>query len=149
MCPQRIGRQNLPQVLRHEQRSCDGKILRRCSEIPRQRRQSRNAKSVRPGRSYGAGSAGRLRSTCTYVRARTLKALSKCSTFVKVTQQINEVYRKAEGGGQTMRGYSLTAIPVRPAPSRTAAARTCLVSDHHRRRRAVETRSFQCPSQFE
>ena len=36
-----------------------------------------------------------LRSTCTYVGARTLKALSKCTTFVRVTQQINEVYGKA------------------------------------------------------
>ena len=38
---------------------------------------------------------GGLRSTCTYVGARTLKALSKCTTFVRVTQQINEVYGKA------------------------------------------------------
>ena len=35
---------------------------------------------------------GGWRSTCTYVGARTLKALSKCTTFVRVTQQINEVY---------------------------------------------------------
>jgi GMP reductase len=39
---------------------------------------------------------GGLRSTCTYVGARTLKALSKCTTFVRVTQQINEVYGRAE-----------------------------------------------------
>ena len=38
---------------------------------------------------------GGLRSTCTYVGARTLKALSKCTTFVRVTQQIDEVYGKA------------------------------------------------------
>ena len=38
---------------------------------------------------------GGLRSTCTYVGARTLKALSKCTTFVRVTQQINEVYGRA------------------------------------------------------
>ena len=36
-----------------------------------------------------------LQSTCTYVGARTLKALSKCTTFVRVTQQINEGYGKA------------------------------------------------------
>ena len=29
---------------------------------------------------------GGLRSTCTYVGARTLKALSKCTAFVRVTQ---------------------------------------------------------------
>ena len=33
---------------------------------------------------------GGLRSRCTYGGARTLKALSKCNTFVRVTQQINE-----------------------------------------------------------
>ena len=38
---------------------------------------------------------GGLHSTCTCVGARTLKALSKCTTFVRVTQQINEVYGKA------------------------------------------------------
>ncbi|TAG00476.1 MAG: GMP reductase [Betaproteobacteria bacterium] len=38
---------------------------------------------------------GGLRSTCTYVGARKLKDLSKCTTFVRVTQQINEVYGKA------------------------------------------------------
>ena len=38
---------------------------------------------------------GGLRSTCTYVGARTRKALSKCTTFVRVTQQINEVYGRA------------------------------------------------------
>ncbi len=30
-----------------------------------------------------------------YVGARTLKALSKCTTFVRVTQQINEVYGRS------------------------------------------------------
>ena len=38
---------------------------------------------------------GGVRSTCTYVGARTLKALSKCTTFVRVTQQINEVYGRS------------------------------------------------------
>ena len=38
---------------------------------------------------------GGLRSTCTYVGARKLKDLSKCTTFVRVSQQINEVYGKA------------------------------------------------------
>ena len=38
---------------------------------------------------------GGLRSTCTYVGSRTLKTLSKCTKFVRVTRQINEVYGKA------------------------------------------------------
>lgn len=35
---------------------------------------------------------GGLRSTCTYVGARKLKDLSKCTTFVRVGQQLNTVY---------------------------------------------------------
>jgi GMP reductase len=35
---------------------------------------------------------GGLRSTCTYVGAPTLKQLSKCTTFVRVTQQLNNVF---------------------------------------------------------
>jgi GMP reductase len=35
---------------------------------------------------------GGLRSTCTYVGAKSLKSLSKCTTFVRVTQQINNVF---------------------------------------------------------
>lgn len=38
---------------------------------------------------------GGLRSSCTYVGASRLKELSKCTTFVRVTQQINEVFGKA------------------------------------------------------
>lgn len=37
---------------------------------------------------------GGLRSTCTYVGASKLKYLSKCTTFIRVTQQLNEVYGK-------------------------------------------------------
>ena len=37
---------------------------------------------------------GGLRSTCTYVGASTLKQLSKCTTFVRVTQQINNIFGK-------------------------------------------------------
>ena len=37
---------------------------------------------------------GGLRSTCTYVGASTLKQLSKCTTFVRVTQQFNGVFAK-------------------------------------------------------
>lgn len=37
---------------------------------------------------------GGLRSTCTYVGAPTLKQLSKCTTFVRVTQQFNGVFVK-------------------------------------------------------
>ncbi len=33
---------------------------------------------------------GGVRSTCTYVGAHTLKELSKCTTFIRVTQQLNE-----------------------------------------------------------
>ncbi len=33
---------------------------------------------------------GGVRSTCTYVGARQLKELSKCTTFIRVTQQLNE-----------------------------------------------------------
>lgn len=39
---------------------------------------------------------GGLRSTCSYVGARRLKELSKCTTFVRVTQQLNEVYAREE-----------------------------------------------------
>ncbi len=35
---------------------------------------------------------GGLRSTCTYVGAPSLKQLSKCTTFVRVTQQFNGVF---------------------------------------------------------
>ena len=35
---------------------------------------------------------GGLRSACTYVGAHTLKQLSKCTTFIKVNRQINDVF---------------------------------------------------------
>ena len=35
---------------------------------------------------------GGIRSSCTYVGAISLKELSKCTTFVRVTQQLNEVF---------------------------------------------------------
>jgi GMP reductase len=35
---------------------------------------------------------GGLRSACTYVGAPTLKQLSKCTTFVRVNRQINDVF---------------------------------------------------------
>jgi GMP reductase len=37
---------------------------------------------------------GGLRSTCTYVGASELKHLSKCTTFVRVSKQFNDVYTK-------------------------------------------------------
>ena len=37
---------------------------------------------------------GGLRSTCTYIGADSLKNLSKCTTFVRVTQQFNGVFTK-------------------------------------------------------
>jgi GMP reductase len=39
---------------------------------------------------------GGLRSACTYVGAKRLKELSKCTTFIRVTQQLNEVYARQE-----------------------------------------------------
>ena len=38
---------------------------------------------------------GGVRSACTYVGARQLRELSKRTTFVRVTQQINEVFGKS------------------------------------------------------
>ncbi|MDR1057865.1 MAG: GMP reductase [Coxiellaceae bacterium] len=43
---------------------------------------------------------GGLRSACTYIGARKLKELSKCTTFVRVTQQLNEVYAEYDVDGQ-------------------------------------------------
>ncbi len=37
---------------------------------------------------------GGIRSTCTYVGAATLKQLSKCTTFIRVNRQINDVFVK-------------------------------------------------------
>jgi len=37
---------------------------------------------------------GGIRSTCTYVGAPTLKQLSKCTTFIRCTQQFNNVFIK-------------------------------------------------------
>ena len=37
---------------------------------------------------------GGLRSTCTYVGAPSLKQLSKCTTFIRVSQQFNNVFAK-------------------------------------------------------
>jgi GMP reductase len=37
---------------------------------------------------------GGIRSTCTYVGASSLKQLSKCTTFIRVTQQYNGVFEK-------------------------------------------------------
>ena len=37
---------------------------------------------------------GGLRSTCTYVGAPTLKQLSKCTTFIRCTQQFNSIFVK-------------------------------------------------------
>ena len=37
---------------------------------------------------------GGIRSTCTYIGARTLKDMPKCATFIRTTQQSNEVFGK-------------------------------------------------------
>ena len=41
------------------------------------------------------GILGGVRSACTYVGARKLKELSKRTTFVRVAQQINDVFGKS------------------------------------------------------
>ena len=38
---------------------------------------------------------GGVRSACTYVGARKLRELSKCTTFIRVSQQLNEVFGQA------------------------------------------------------
>ena len=35
---------------------------------------------------------GGLRSTCTYINAKNIKDMSKCTTFIRVTQQVNNIY---------------------------------------------------------
>ena len=35
---------------------------------------------------------GGIRSTCTYVNARSLKDLPKCTTFFRVNNQVNKIY---------------------------------------------------------
>lgn len=39
---------------------------------------------------------GGVRSTCTYVGAKHLKELSKCTTFIRVTQQLNDIFTAQE-----------------------------------------------------
>ena len=36
---------------------------------------------------------GGIRSTCTYVNAKKLKDLSKCTTFMRVNNQVNNIYK--------------------------------------------------------
>ena len=38
---------------------------------------------------------GGVRSACSYVRARRIKDLPKCTTFIRVTQTTNEVYQNS------------------------------------------------------
>ena len=35
---------------------------------------------------------GGLRSTCSYINAKTIKQMPKCTTFVKVSQQVNTLF---------------------------------------------------------
>jgi len=35
---------------------------------------------------------GGIRSTCTYINAKTIKQMSKCTTFVIVSQQVNNAF---------------------------------------------------------
>ena len=37
---------------------------------------------------------GGLRSTCTYINASTMKNMAKCTTFIRVSQQVNDVFTK-------------------------------------------------------
>jgi GMP reductase len=39
---------------------------------------------------------GGLRSACTYVGTEQIKEISKCTTFIRVTQQLNEIYTQNE-----------------------------------------------------
>jgi GMP reductase len=39
---------------------------------------------------------GGIRSACTYVGARRLKDLPKCTTFVRVNNQVNNIYSSAK-----------------------------------------------------
>lgn len=47
---------------------------------------------------------GGIRSTCTYVGARRLKELPKRTTFIRVTQQLNEVFGKAPANPNMSQG---------------------------------------------
>jgi GMP reductase len=35
---------------------------------------------------------GGIRSTCTYINANSIKQMPKCTTFMRVTQQLNNVF---------------------------------------------------------
>ena len=35
---------------------------------------------------------GGLRSTCTYINAATMKNMAKCTTFIRVSQQVNDLF---------------------------------------------------------
>ena len=61
-------------------RSSEGK----CVKIPYKGLVSETVKSI----------LGGLRSACTYTGARTIKQMPKCATFIRVTQQSNEVFGK-------------------------------------------------------
>ena len=37
---------------------------------------------------------GGLRSTCTYIGAKRIKDMPKCTTFVRCTQQVNQVFNQ-------------------------------------------------------
>ena len=39
---------------------------------------------------------GGIRSSCTYIGAKNIKDMPKCATFIRVTQQSNEVFGKNE-----------------------------------------------------
>ena len=36
---------------------------------------------------------GGLRSTCTYINASSMKNMAKCTTFIRVSQQVNELFK--------------------------------------------------------
>jgi GMP reductase len=41
---------------------------------------------------------GGIRSTCTYIGAKRIKDMSKCTTFVRCTQQVNQVFNQYNAG---------------------------------------------------
>mgnify|MGYP001307597335 FL=1 len=36
---------------------------------------------------------GGLRSTCTYINASSMKNMAKCTTFIRVSQQVNDLFK--------------------------------------------------------
>jgi GMP reductase len=91
----RARRPSLPALLRHEQQGGDGEVRgRRRADTAPPRARKCSCPAAAPWRTVQEILGG-VRSACTYVGARTLKrAFTKRTTFVRVTQQLNEVFGK-------------------------------------------------------